>query len=474
MVATGFIVIDNEMFQIDSFGGPTSLTVTRAQEGTVAAGHSNGSAVTIFDPPSRNQDVLIEDISNAVTVVRVKAANAAFGVNDWIKVGSEFMKLTAVTPDATGITSLMFADEKVIEAGDGQDFKTRYRYSQVRLTAHDFLDVGTGSKANTNWPGLPLSPNVPSYETTEVRPGRVYYVSTDQDGNFSVGKYFRVEQATGKATLDASAFDLQGLSTLRLGAIGAQLGATINEFSTDGTLSQNDDNKCPTQKAVKTYVDNLSSVKQNFSVGGNLTVKGTTTSINSVTLTSKDRNIELGVVANAAFTADGTAGSDTLTNVSDTTNIAPGVVITITSGGGNVTAAAGTKVTAISGTTVTLDSVLTGTGSADGITFDAAGASDTTADTGGLTLLDGTANGKFIKWLASNDSWNYNKSIELASGTGITIDGTSVLTGSTIHGKTIVTDAIANADHSVIPTVGAIAARNEAIVTAASYYSGSF
>ena len=76
--------------------------------------------------------------------------------------------------------------------------------------------------------------------------------------------------------------------------------------------------------------------------------------------------------------------------------------------------------------------------------------------------------------MASNNSWNYNKSIELASGTGVTVNGTSVLTGSTIHGKTIVTDAIANADHSVIPTVGAIAARNEAIVTAASYYSGSF
>ena len=111
MVATGFIVIDNEMFQIDSFGGPTSLTVTRAQEGTVAAGHSNGSIVTIFDPPSRNQDILIEDINDAVSVVRVKAANAAFGVNDWIKVGSEFMKITVVAPDTTGLDSIKFKFE---------------------------------------------------------------------------------------------------------------------------------------------------------------------------------------------------------------------------------------------------------------------------------------------------------------------------------------------------------------------------
>ena len=100
--------------------------------------------------------------------------------------------------------------------------KIRYRYSQCRLTAHDFLDVGTGSKANTNQPFLPLSPNTPANETIEDRPGRVYYVSTDQDGNFSVGRFFKVEQATGKATLDASAFDLSGLSSLRLGSIGAQ------------------------------------------------------------------------------------------------------------------------------------------------------------------------------------------------------------------------------------------------------------
>ena len=473
MAINGHLVINNELLKVLSFPSASSVEAERAQEGTSAGAHSNGAGIAILDAKIASQDELIEDVAQNDLSVRIAAANIGLDPSDYIKIGAEFFKVTNVAADTTGTTTLQLADEKTVGATDGQDFKIRYRYSQVRLTAHDFLDVGTGSKANTNWPGLPLSPNVPSYETTEVRPGRVYYVSTDQDGNFSVGKYFRVEQATGKATLDASAFDLQGLSTLRLGAIGAQLGATINEFSTDGTLSQNDDNKCPTQKAVKTYVDNLGSVKQNFVVGGNLTVKGTTTSVNSVTLTSKDRNIELGVVANAAFTADGAAGSNTLTNVNDTTNIAPGVVITITSGGGNVTAAANTKVTAISGTTVTLDSVLTGTGTATGITFDAAGASDTTADTGGLTLLDGTADGKFIKWLASNDSWNFNKSFELASGTGITLNGASVLTATSVLNKTIGTD-FSTIDDTVLPTTKAVQDYTNATVTAASYYSGSF
>ena len=345
------------------------------------------------------------------------------------------------------------ADEKTIEAGDGQDFKIRYRYSQVRLTAHDFLDVGTGSKANTNWPGLPLSPNVPSQETDEDRPGRVYYVSTDQDGNFSVGKYFRVEQATGKATLDASAFDLSGLSSLRLGSIGAQLGASINEFSTDATLSQNSDNKVATQKATKTYVDNLSAIAGNLTIGGNLTIKGTTTSINSVTLTSKDRNIELGKVDVGNFTGDVTAGSADITNVSDTDNIAPGVAITLSSGGGTVTLASGGVVTAVVGTTVTLDQVFQGTGSASAATFATGGATDTTGNGGGVTVL-GTTN-KTIAWQSSNDKFNFNKGIELASGENFTINGTDVLSETTMMGKTVITD-LASADHTQFATAGAV------------------
>ena len=241
MTINGFIIINDEMFKVLSFPSATSVEAERAQEGTSAGAHAAAAPIAIVNAKIASQDVLIEDVAVNDLTLRVAAANIGLDPTDYIKIDNEFMKITTVTADTTGITTLQLADEKTVEAGDGQGFKTRYRYSQVRLTAHDFLDVGTGSKANTNWPGLPLSANVPSNETDEDRPGRVYYVSTDQDGNFSVGKYFRVEQATGKATLDASAFDLQGLSTLRLGAIGAQLGATINEFSTDGTLSQNDD-----------------------------------------------------------------------------------------------------------------------------------------------------------------------------------------------------------------------------------------
>ena len=131
----------------------------------------------------------------------------------------------------------------------------RIRYSQVRLTGHDFLDIGTGNFANTNYPGVPLVNPQPTKETNDFGGGRVFYTSTDQDGNFRVGELFSVEQSTGVATLDADAFNISGLQELQLGALSlGGTNATITEFSTDGTFTADSDNIVPTQKAIKTYI----------------------------------------------------------------------------------------------------------------------------------------------------------------------------------------------------------------------------
>ena len=137
----------------------------------------------------------------------------------------------------------------------GEGVEMRIRYSQVRLTGHDFLDIGTGNFGNTNYPGIPLIDPDPTKETNDFGGGRVFYTSTDQDGNFRVGELFSIEQATGIATLDADAFNISGLQELQLGAISlGGTAATITEFSTDGTFTANSDNIVPTQKAIKTYI----------------------------------------------------------------------------------------------------------------------------------------------------------------------------------------------------------------------------
>lgn len=165
--------------------------------------------------------------------------------------------------------------------GNGTDITTRIRYSQVRLTGHDFLDIGTGNFEETNYPGLPTQPAIQANETADLNGGRVFYTSTDQDGNFRVGELFTIEQSTGIATLNADAFNIAGLSELSLGNI--TLGgnsATITEFSTDPFLTANSDSVVPTQRAIKAYIaaqigGGGASLNVNSIVAGFIEVAGT-------------------------------------------------------------------------------------------------------------------------------------------------------------------------------------------------------
>jgi hypothetical protein len=132
---------------------------------------------------------------------------------------------------------------------------TRLRYSQVRLTGHDFLDIGTGSFIDSNYPNDPLQDPIPANETVESNGGRVFFTATDQDGNFRVGDLFAIEQSTGIATLNADAFNISGLQELNLGNVTLGGGsATVTEFSTDPFFTADSDNIVPTQRAIKAFI----------------------------------------------------------------------------------------------------------------------------------------------------------------------------------------------------------------------------
>jgi hypothetical protein len=169
--------------------------------------------------------------------------------------------------NSSSIVQIVMAQEKVVASLDGTATRIRANFSQSRLTGHDFLSIGTGGTVTTNYPGYPTQSASPGNQTIEVFPGRVFYISTDQDGNFKVGNYFAVNQATGTATLNANAFNLSGLSALRLGSVGAQLGELISEFTSDVTLGSDSNSKVPTQHAVKYYVDNKVNNTTQLSIG---------------------------------------------------------------------------------------------------------------------------------------------------------------------------------------------------------------
>jgi len=255
--AGSFLIVGNEVMQIDAstpFPSASSINVVRGVETSTATTHAGGDLVRAITGSNQTQTQVIGDLDATQTDIRVFNEDSIVS-GDYIRIESEFMLVSSSVEDPNGEVLITLAEEKPTSSYDGQNFKIRYLYSQVRLTGHDFLNIGTGGKTTTNFPGLPIQSPAPGNEVTEQLPGRVYYVSTDQDGNFSVGKYFRVNQSTGSTTLNASSFDLSGLSSLQLGSIGAQIGEIISEFSSDGTLSGNSNEKVPTEQAVKTYVD---------------------------------------------------------------------------------------------------------------------------------------------------------------------------------------------------------------------------
>jgi hypothetical protein len=185
-----------------------------------------------------------------------------------------------------------------------------------------------------------------------------------------------------------------------------------------------------------------------LTITGNLIVNGTTTTINSNTVSVDDKNLELGGVVATSPTGNISAGSAVVTNLSATANIIPGSAVSSLSGNGTVTLPASTTVLSIdSATQITLNQALTGSGSATGATLNIGGATDVTADGGGITLL-GTTN-KTITYVNSTTSWDSNINLNL-TGSG---DVNRTLTiGSTSPSGTGTNQAVINLGSSATAT----------------------
>lgn len=141
----------------------------------------------------------------------------------------------------------------VPKRSDGANGTLTIRISLTRVTSHDLLEIGTGSYASTNYPnelyGPPLNAPSEANETQERSVGRVFYVTTDQFGNFRVGPFFAVDQGTGRVTFSAA------IALSNLDGIGFKRGVPIAEFSVDSGFSDNAIDTVPTENATRTYIE---------------------------------------------------------------------------------------------------------------------------------------------------------------------------------------------------------------------------
>ena len=75
------------------------------------------------------------------------------------------------------------------------------RFSNIRLTAHDFQAVGTGGISATAYPNVNFYNVQPAFQAISQNSGVVYYAAMDQDGNFNQNGLITTNVTTGVATI---------------------------------------------------------------------------------------------------------------------------------------------------------------------------------------------------------------------------------------------------------------------------------
>ena len=170
---------------------------------------------------------------------------------------------TTITKEVTSATSSSLGISKPFNINYSTTLRIGYaqnaggaitvRISTCRATGHDFLDIGTGGFVTSNYPnqiyGNAIIPSDETKQVLEETVGRVFYVTTDQNGIFKVGRFFKVDQGTGTVTFSAS------IALSNLDGIGFKRGVVVAEFSTDATMTGNAADVVPVQSAIRSFVD---------------------------------------------------------------------------------------------------------------------------------------------------------------------------------------------------------------------------
>ena len=183
-----------------------------------------------------------------------------------------FTDLYTINPDYAGTGLAVPARSAVgnniaLKAGlqSGEAANITVNISTCRATSHDFLDIGTGGYNSSNYPdrtfGAPITRAVTDEESIdqngtnskaqvqERTRGRCFFASTDQDGFFRVGRFFTVDQGTGRVTFNAA------LVLTNIDGIGFKRGVRVNEFSPDVTFENAGGDVVPTEAAIEGYIN---------------------------------------------------------------------------------------------------------------------------------------------------------------------------------------------------------------------------
>ena len=116
------------------------------------------------------------------------------------------------------------------------------------------------------------------------------------EGSGNYLDYLQFSETTKNITFNANkssgSSSTFGNVKINQGNLELNTGTGVNEFSTDGSMTDNSDNAVPTEKAVKTYVDNSVTTADGsetiLNAGTNVSITGTGTSPDPYVISSTD------------------------------------------------------------------------------------------------------------------------------------------------------------------------------------------
>lgn len=319
-------------------------------------------------------DFVVKTMNNGGTAAQaIRANNNTFTIgasSTATTVNTQTSSALTVTAGATGVTSV--GNTVTVQGGAGG--LTSGAGGPLELRGGDASTNGTGG-------GALLS-------------------SGKATGTNIVGTDTIIEAGVGTGT------GRSGLIIFKTGPAGTT-GSTRNPLST-----------------VLTLTEFGLDVPGDIVINGSLTVNGTSTTVNSNTLTVDDKNIEIGSVsAKTGLQATLSTGTAVINLTSGTTvGLIPGMALTKTAGAGVF--GASPRVLSIQNTTQFTATVNHATAGA--ITFTVEGASDFTAEGGGITLKGATD--KTLSWSRTNTRWESNQNFSAPVLVSTVATGTAPLT----------------------------------------------
>jgi hypothetical protein len=263
---------------------------------------------------------------------------------------------TSITVEVTRATSNSLGLSKPFSLNSQPSLRLGYaaaasgqitiKISTCRATGHDFLNIGTGGYNTSNYPtqiyGNPAIAAQSSNQIVEETVGRVFYVTTDENGIFRVGRFFSVDQGTGTVTFSAS------IALSNLDGLGFKRGVVVSSFSTDGSMAENASDVVPVQSAIRSFVDSRLGLTYSgsptptsnligpgfLSLDGSLAMKG---NINAAgfTVSNLASPFYTTDAANKAYVDAGAAAYNNLYRLNDTAIKATGTYLSLGVSGGS-------------------------------------------------------------------------------------------------------------------------------------------